>query len=223
MAITAFVRQSRIRGDKFSITPQNPVGCNRPLLVKVREIVEDFKSELYPTPKPVVFVDVVDLYGKTDDWNPTIYVSTLWGGGAVVDQLRPYVGQDAELPVMAVIATPVGRGNPYTILNPLEGGHLDIAVKWLEAFPTAIDDARKAREAEAGVKAAPVAQVQPQAPTAPSIAPARPAAAPPAPAQAAPAANGMPATPFPSPAPTAAPAATPEEVAAALAKINAGN
>jgi hypothetical protein len=243
MAIQQFTRPTRVRGDKFGVSERNPQGVDRPLIVKVREVVEDFKSRDYPDPKPVVFVDVVDLFGRNNDWNPTIYVGPLWGGAALVDSLRPYVGQDAELPVMPKLVRS-GSGRNYTVLVPLdESTWLDAAVKWLEMNPTAIDDARRAREAETGVQSAPPAQVTPQAPSVPPLQPIQRPAAPAAPAgnspvwnameygastvngggpaPAAPAAQGgLPASPFPAPA-GGAPSGDPAAVAAAMAALNA--
>lgn len=183
MTFGTFERSERITTDKVRIDTLD--GHN--LLVRVQDFRAEFKSTAYPTPKPVVFVDVADLS------TGQVYIGALWGAAAVVDGLKPYAGTGQVLPV-SVEAVAGGAHGKWMRLNPLEGDALTVAGQWYESYwAQHVDAVRAQREAEAKVEAVP-APTAPAANPAPALAPvqatapATPAAAPPvaaAPAQAA--------------------------------------
>lgn len=135
MTLGNFQPRQRISGDKMQFGQY----IGRPLLVRTNEYVPDFSSQAYPTPKPVVFCDVVDLLSGQ------IFINVLWGGGAVVDNLKETAGTEVVLPVMPGHATAKG-GRTYQTLNALEGDAAALAQGWYQRFWGNVDAERTKRE-----------------------------------------------------------------------------
>jgi len=148
MTLQHFQPKARITGDKMDL--RNYYG--RPLLVRVNEFVPDFSSQQYPNPKPVVFVDVVDLISGQ------IFINSLWGGGAVVDNLREHAGTQVVLPLMAQQANS-GQGRSYIALVALDDNTAALAGQWHAANWGTVEQTRAQRMAAA--QAAAPAQQQP--------------------------------------------------------------
>lgn len=156
---------ARIQGDQRRV--DSLVG--RPIIVVVRDVLENHSSRAYPEPKDKVIVDLVDLAGPTDDFTqPRIYVNCLWGAGAVVDGLKEYKG-DGKAYMVKPGSTKSANGRDYIILEPLAGDERAFAMNWLSRNPEAIDAARaeKVREAQAQIQGH--AAQAPQAPVAPQV------------------------------------------------------
>lgn len=221
MALGTYTQKARIESDKLDLRDY----YGRPLLVKVREFRTGFTSQRFPNPKDVVIVDAVDLMaaaqavqqGRTPSTvEDGVYIGPLWGGGAVVDNLKDNAGRDITLPVMAVKAK-AARGNDYIALAALEGQAQALAEAIYQRYPNLLDEARNAREAKANPMG--TFTPTPEAPAAGNAAPIQPMApvqtvtVPQPPAQAA-ADNPFPAAPVPA-------ATSQTDVAAALAQLNA--
>lgn len=149
MQLQNFQPKARITGDKMDL--RNYYG--RPLLVRVNEFVPDFTSQRFPDPKPVVFVDVVDLMSGT------IFINALWGGGAVVDNLREYAGTEVVLPLVANNATSSG-GNNYIGLAALDDNTAAMAGQWAQTNWGVVEQTRQQRMAAAQAAAPAPAQGQ---------------------------------------------------------------
>jgi hypothetical protein len=145
MTLQNFTPKARIQGDKMDL--RNYYG--RPLLVRVNEFVPDFTSPRFPDPKPVVFVDVVDLASGQ------IFINALWGGGAVVDNLKEHAGTNVVLPLMAQQAQ--GSGNAYIALVALDDATAAAAGQWYQQNWGVVEQTRQQRMAAAQA-AAPVQQ-----------------------------------------------------------------
>ena len=225
MQFGTYEPQTSVEGDRL----QAQQITDRPLLVFVADHVPEHKGQFGV--KDAVFVDVKDL--STGD----IYVSVLWMGGAVVDNLKPFLGQ--AVGVKLIYRQPKGQGKPYIIPVPLEGTEAKLAYDWAVGDPQMFERVRDEKgipqaiptqQARTGLTAAttpppaaPAPPVAPQPPAAPQapVAPPRPAApvAPPAPVApqppAAPVAPQPPAAPVAPPAPAAPVAPAPPAPAAA--------
>ncbi len=138
MTLQNFQPKARITGDKMDL--RNYFG--RPLLVRVTEFVPDFTSQSFPTPKPVVFADVVDLVSGQ------IFINCLWGGGAVVDNLKEHAGTDVVLPLMAQNATG-GSGRNYIALTALDDATAAAAGQWYQQNWGTVEQTRQQRMAAA--------------------------------------------------------------------------
>lgn len=205
--------------------------ANRPMLLRVEQMIPDFTSTKYPEPKNVVIVDIVDLASGQ------VYIGPLWGAGRVVDDLTPYAGTDQLLPVKLIYKMG-GNSREYLVPEALTGQELAYAEQFHAAYPTLLTDHRAARVAQAMAAApaqvapapglgfggaAPLAPVAPApvqpvaqmvAPVAPVAAPAPVVvAAPPVPAMPAPAALPTPAAPVPAPVPQLQAPSVPAQVA----------
>jgi len=210
----------------------------RPLLVFVREYKEGLTTEHAKdgTGKGVV-LDVLDLglYASNPGHPDSVYCNVLWMGGAVRDQLRPYVGQEAPLPIKLAWTTPAGGGTQYIVPEALEGDWLTYAQQIYDADRQFVDKVKAAKKAkweqdnpapvpgmgalapaqapvaapvmQAPVAAPPVQQQAPVIPPAPVAAPQAPAQAPVAPPQAPVTAPAMQAPGAPPQAPVAPPQA----------------
>ena len=212
MALGAYVRKSRVQTDRLRV--DSLVG--HALLVKVREFRPDFSSQQYPTPKPVVIVDVLDLsvVAANVKANPSdllagaVFIGPLWGAEAVVDGLKDYAGSDELIPVMVGSAVSPSTGRTYCLLDAIEDdATMQFAAGVDAKFPDVLDERRAQREAqadEAAVKTGPVVPTVPKLTPMGQVTPAQPAQAD----------NPFPATP-------AAPVADGADVAAALAALNA--
>lgn len=137
MTLQNFTPKARITGDKMDLRDY----YNRPLLVRVNEYVDGFVSPKYPNPKPVVFVDVVDLASGQ------IFINALWGGGAVVDNLKENAGTDVVLPLKAVQAQ--GATNKYIALQPLDDATAAAAGQWYQQNWGVVEQTRQQRMAVA--------------------------------------------------------------------------
>jgi hypothetical protein len=149
MTLQNFQPKARITGDKMDL--RNYFG--RPLLVRVNEYVPDFASQAFPNPKPVVFVDVVDLA------QGQIFINALWGGGAVVDNLKEHAGTDVVLPLMAQNAVG-GNNRNYIALTALDDATAAAAGQWYQQNWATVEQTRQQRMAQA--QAAQPAQQQNQ-------------------------------------------------------------
>lgn len=149
MTLQNFQPKARITGDKMDL--RNYFG--RPLLVRVNEFVPDFSSQAFPTPKPVVFVDVVDLASGQ------IFINALWGGGAVVDNLKDHAGTNVVLPLLANNAVG-GNGRNYIALAALDDATAAQAGQWYQQNWGVVEQTRQQRMAAAQA-AAPAQQVTP--------------------------------------------------------------
>lgn len=138
MTLQNFQPKARISGDKMDL--RNYFG--RPLLVRVTEFVPDFTSQAFPTPKPVVFADVVDLASGQ------IFINVLWGGGAVVDNLKDHAGTDVVLPLVANNATG-GSGRNYIALAALDDATAAQAGQWYQQNWGVVEQTRQQRMAAA--------------------------------------------------------------------------
>jgi hypothetical protein len=150
MTLQNFQPKARITGDKMDL--RNYFG--RPLLVRVCEFVPDFSSQAFSNPKPVVFVDVVDLASGQ------IFINALWGGGAVVDNLKEHAGTDAVLPLVANNALG-GNGRNYIALAALDDATAAQAGQWYQQNWGVVEQTRQQRMAQAQA-AAPVQQAPAQ-------------------------------------------------------------
>ena len=209
MPLDTFEARSQGTGD--SLSPKDIVST--PLLVKVLEIRGGIKTKFKPEGTDAVILDVLNLLTQE------IKLGVMWFNGAIVDNLKPYVGK--ALPIELVYQQPTGGGNAYLIPKMLDGANLEAAKAWATQRPALFEDERTARGIEQhlpGGMAAVAPAVAPPSAVAPPVASApAPVAAPPAAAAApvaapAPAAVA-PAAVAPAPAPAAAPPA-PAPVAA---------
>jgi hypothetical protein len=123
--------------------------AGRPLIVAVREHRTGIKTAFNSNPadpakyKPeggdAIGLDVADLSTNA------IYLGVLWFNGAIVDGLRPYVGQ--TLPVKLVFTAAKGGGNAYLAPEPLDGAELAAARGWAASNPTRFETERASRAA----------------------------------------------------------------------------
>lgn len=150
MTVGQFIPKTRISGDKMPYATY----LNRPLLVRVNEFVPDFSSQQYPTPGPVIFADVVDLY------TGQIFINVLWGAGAIVDNLKDTAGTETAMPVAIVQRNNKGNTRQYFTLAGLEGDLHAAAVQWYNTNWAAVNAERAKREAMVAPAAAPAAPVQ---------------------------------------------------------------
>lgn len=133
--------------------------AGRPLIVIVREYKEDFSTDAYPNPRPVVFVMIAELSGAINGGEATPYVNALLGGQAVADRLKAYAGaQDddgnpVKLPVKLGKAVSKRTGRAYQTIEPLSGTELDFAEAWDAANPTFLQDERARLQAIADAEA----------------------------------------------------------------------
>jgi hypothetical protein len=134
MTLQNFQPKARITGDKMDL--RNYFG--RPLLVRVNEFVPDFSSQSFPNPKPVVFVDVVDLASGN------IFINALWGGGAVVDNLKEHAGTNVVLPLLANNAVG-GNGRNYIALAALDDATAAQAGQWYQQNWGIVEQTRQQR------------------------------------------------------------------------------
>lgn len=146
MALGQFTLKAK--GKASSFDPRVNIG--KPLIVVPREFRANFTTQRFPNPKDVVIVDVVDL--SANNWQGQIHISVIWGGGAMVDAIKEHVPTDGTaptpLPVKIQRVDPNTGGNSYYVLIPLEGQELQLAQLWDQKFPTRVDEARVAHEAE---------------------------------------------------------------------------
>lgn len=151
MTLGTFQPKARMSGDKLDLRQY----AGRPLLVRTVDFDPAFSSPNYPEPKPVVFVDVVDLISGQ------IYISALWGAGAVVDNLKDKAGTEEVVAVKAANVPSTKRaGTHYVALFPLEAGELEAATGWYNQNWAIVDQTRAQRQAQAAPAQAPVAQPQ---------------------------------------------------------------
>lgn len=136
MTLGTFQPRQRISGDKLPLNSY----IGRPLLVRTNEYVEAFTSQAYPNPKPVVFCDVVDLISGQ------IFINVLWGGGAVVDNLKEFAGTETIMPVKPGQGSGQS-GRTYQTLLALEGQEAQAASQWYNAYWGLVDQERAKREA----------------------------------------------------------------------------
>lgn len=165
MTLGTFQPKARMSGDKLDLRQY----AGRPLLVRTVDYDPAFTSPTYPNAKPVVFVDVVDLISGQ------IYISALWGAGAVVDNLKDKAGTEEVVAVKAANVPSTKRaGTHYVALFPLEGGEHEAAVAWYDANWAIVDQTRAQRQAAAAPAQAPqgppvgqttAQQFQPSGPT----------------------------------------------------------
>lgn len=154
MALGTFVAPAAgnfIKADKFD--PR--VNANKPLIVKVRDFNPEFSTKEFPEKRPVVFVDLVDLspvVAKTGQ--AEVLVSVIWGSAAMVDRLKGYAGTDEKLPLTISSVKSQQTNRTYFTVEPLEGVALKLAGAWDDKNPTAMDDLRAQREAEAEAEGA---------------------------------------------------------------------
>ena len=137
----SFQPKSRVTGDKVDYDQF----LGRPLLVRVMDYTPEFTSQQYPNPKPVVFVDVVDLYSGS------IFINALWGSGAIVDNLKDGVGTNVAVPVQIVKRQ--GK-NAYYTLDAIDPNLLQAASDWYNQNWASVDAERARREAAATAAAA---------------------------------------------------------------------
>lgn len=156
MTLGTFQPKARMSGDKLDLRQY----AGRPLLVRTVDFDPAFSSPNYPEPKPVVFVDVVDLISGQ------IYISALWGAGAVVDNLKDKAGTEEVVAVKAANVPSTKRaGTHYVALFPLEAGELEAATGWYNQNWAIVDQTRAQRQAQAAPAQAPQPQYN-QAPAA---------------------------------------------------------
>lgn len=133
----------KAKGKAASFDPR--VNHGKPLIVVPREFRANFTTQRFPNPKDVVIVDVVDLLADT------VYISVIWGGGAMVDAIKEHIPSDGQaptpLPVM-IQPTSSASGNAYYVLVPLEGAALQLAAAWDAKYPTRVDQERSQHEAQ---------------------------------------------------------------------------
>lgn len=149
--------------------------AGRPLIVAIREHRTGVKTKFNSDPtdparyKPeggeTIGLDVVDLSTNA------VYLGVLWFNGAIVDGLRPYVGQ--MLPIKLVFTAGKTGGNPYLAPEPLTGPELAAAQGWAANNPNRFEVERATRAAQGmppipGAPSAPPAWAAPAAPAAPA-------------------------------------------------------
>jgi hypothetical protein len=139
-----------LRSTPFSIKDN----LGSPLIVVVREHIEEFKGNgLYPV-HPVLFVALVDLGPVLKGGEAQVYGNALIGSGVIVDRLKEYAGTGTKLPVKFSRQAPANGGNSYFVVDPLDGAEMALAVKWDEKYPNRIEEELAALQAEADAKAA---------------------------------------------------------------------
>lgn len=143
----------QVNGDRLAASD----AVNEPLIVSVKETRSGIKTQYTPDGGDGVTVDVAKI--ATNE----VFVNVLWMNAQIFDQLKSYLGQ--MLPVK-IVWTPSQRGgNPYLMLEGLEGVELAAAQTWAQ-----INDGRFEREA-AQRAPAPPAQSSLAAPVAAPAAP----------------------------------------------------
>lgn len=124
-----------------SFKPQDHAG--KPIIVVVREFLENHTTRRYPEPRDKVIFDVVDIMSDT------VVISVMTGAGAIVDRLKDSIAGPGEeptkLPVMFVKVAAANGGNDYYSVEPLEGTALQLAAAWDAKNPTRIEDERAAK------------------------------------------------------------------------------
>ncbi|MER7076612.1 hypothetical protein SAMN02982929_05327 [Saccharopolyspora kobensis] len=169
MELTGFAPRENSTGDRLPAKE----AVDKPLIVQVREHRTGVKTKFNSNPnekgyKPdggeAVVLDVADLTTNS------VFVDVLWMNGAVVDNLKAYVGQ--AIPIKLVWTGSASGGNSYITVEALGGAELDKAAAWAQANPDRFDTERAQRAAagadqpQPAVPATPpatVAQQQPQA------------------------------------------------------------
>lgn len=189
MTLGSFTPQSSIEFDGLNYQSVT----NLPVIVQVTEYIPDFTSNAFPNAKPVVRLDVQLCAEGRDvrkaegsdvlqDFGPipagTVKIGVQWGSKAVVDQLKSYAGTGQKLPVK-IVSKKGQSGRAYFTVTGLDDAENALVNAVYTANPTAIDQARAAKEAESKPLAAPA--IPQAASVAPVVAPVTPAA-PPAPA-----------------------------------------
>lgn len=180
---------------------------DRPMLLWAREIKHINRTQYNPDGGDGVIVDIIDLQTNA------VYIGVMWMAGALVDGLRPYVGDGNAYP-MKIVKQKGGKYGSYNKFEQLEDSQwMNHITANFQAFVNLVAQTRAAKEQEWA--AAMAQQNQPPAPPAvPQGPPANltPAAAagpvgPPAMgATAPPPAYTPPAAPVQQPAPVAPPA-----------------
>lgn len=165
MAVGTWTPPARVNGDQKAVNTL----ADRPLLVRVHEVLENHTTRRFPEPRDKVVVDLVDLAGDDGTGtSPRIYIGSLWGAGAVVDGLKPFAGTGDLLPVIPKWTKAVNGGNDYITLHPIEGQVLEFAKQWDARNPGAVDQARTRKMAEAeqaqAAQGAPAQMNQPPVP-----------------------------------------------------------
>lgn len=173
-----------------SYAAKDAANNNTPMLVRVNEYKTDLKTK-YVDSGEGVSVDLIDLQRFSQDPVGSVFVNVLWMGGAVRDQLKPFVGSGQILPLRLVWqATQNGTGQ-FVMPEPLEGDWLTYAQQVFAQDQEFIDKVKAAKKAKFDQEQAanPGPQVQAVAPAAlppmqvaavNSPAPQQPVAAPPA-------------------------------------------
>lgn len=124
--------------------------AGRPLIVAVREhrtgVKTKFNSDASdparykPEGGETIGLDVVDLSTNA------VYIGVAWFSGAIVDGLKPYVGQ--LLPIKLVFTAGKLGGNPYLAPEPLTGPELAAAQGWAANNPQRFEVERATRAAQ---------------------------------------------------------------------------
>lgn len=189
---------------------------DRPMLLWAREIKHINRTQYQADGGDGVIVDIIDLQTNA------VYISVMWMAGALVDGLRPYVGDGNAYP-MKIVKQTGGKHGSYNKFQQLDDPQwMNHITANFQAFVNLVAQTRAAKEAE---WAQAMAQQAPPAPPAvPAGPPANlaPATAPPAQPQYAPPAAPAPVQPVPvavppAPAAVAPPQAPPAAPAAAPA------
>ena len=151
MPLGTFVPKTGNKAGSFK--PQD--NYDKPLIVVPREFRPDFVTKQYPNPKDVVIYDVADLSPLLKGEAVAITTGVITGSKAIVDQLHAAMEKakkdgstdDPKLPVKFVQRLNAANVVYYSVepLDP-ESKEFQLAVKWEEKNPTAIDAARAEKE-----------------------------------------------------------------------------
>lgn len=100
---------------------------NKPLIVRIIEVKTGIVTEFTPEPGGEgVIVDLVDLVGRPEE----PYREVLWMGGAVVDGLKPLVGQVA---VIRFEERKAKNGRKYPAPTPSTAEDVALATRYYAA------------------------------------------------------------------------------------------
>lgn len=165
-ALGQFVKtQTGTFADSFAA--KDAANNNTPMLVRVNEYKTGLKTKFVDSGEGVS-VDLIDLQRFSQDPVGSVFVNVLWMGGAVRDQLKPFVGSGQILPLRLVWqATQSGSGQ-FVMPEPLEGDWLTYAQQVYAQDAEFIDKVKVAKKAKFDQEQAanPGPQVQAVAPAA---------------------------------------------------------
>lgn len=138
--------------NKVRVSPKEVVGSL--LIVRVNEFKEAVKTRFAPEGSPAIALDLVSV--ETGNVAP----DQLWFNGALVDQLKDYVGE--IVPCRLGWATSASSGYPYITVEETSDADDEAVAQFLDANPNVFDSAQGEAPAPASKAPAQTASAKPR-------------------------------------------------------------